>query len=80
MKKEGVKAFPKLMSNNGNVDRLQRSIALARCKHCKVSKTTLYREEPYSGSVSCTVLKTSQGWKQFGLSLTAIQTFDEVAY
>jgi len=36
----------------------------------KVGKITLYREERYSGSVSCTVLKTSPGWKQFGLSLT----------
>jgi len=39
-------------------------------KRCKVGKTTLYREERYSGLVSRTVLKTSLGWKQFGLSLT----------
>ncbi len=36
----------------------------------KVGKTTLCREERYSGLVSRTVLKTSPGWKQFGLSLT----------
>ena len=38
----------------------------------KVGKMTLYREERYSGLVSRAVLKTSLGWKQFGLSLTII--------
>ncbi len=41
----------------------------------KVGKTTLCREERYSGLVSRTVLKTSPGWKQFGLSLTLDRLF-----